>query len=548
MTEHKKAKITRTAAEKLAGAEKGHLGDQYEVTEWYSSGRYSVEQDENKKKQLLDNIVNQLGNKRPYFTHLDAVNFRGVCKLRNRIRFDPWLNVFVGINGSGKTTLLDGMVKMASWIVNGIRTGGTGKHIDTSDINNRPTSRTCEISSTLYLDDNTEFSIKLNKNKNNTEGTRSELASFRNLAAMYQYVNSVASETACLPLFSYYSVARSQEIKNEQQDSNELTTFNKLDAYNKCFDEYRSFKDFLDWLIIHDASSGSTQSSSVIRLNELKAVYENTLKIYNLLPEPIKNESDVGNSLKEELDTQAKEIKRLNSNLPFSDPEVVRVVKHAISCFLDIDNIRLDISTESVRLMLDKNGISIAAAALSQGEKALFSLVSDISRRLVLLNPNKGLDALKGNGVVFIDEIELHLHPRWQQQVIFKLRDVFPSLQFILTTHSPQVVTTVPHECIKILKGDIQGVLSITQPEFSLGAEAKQVLEEIFAVNSRPDEATQVKDLERYKQLVQEDKWDSEEAINLWRKVEKWGRNWDPVVRQLQMDVRLRKYRRDNDK
>lgn len=53
MTEHKKGKITRTAAEKLAGAEKGHLGDQYEVAEWYSSGRYSVEQNENKKNNYL---------------------------------------------------------------------------------------------------------------------------------------------------------------------------------------------------------------------------------------------------------------------------------------------------------------------------------------------------------------------------------------------------------------------------------------------------------------------------------------------------------------
>lgn len=548
MTENKKNKITRTASEKLAGSERGNLGDQYEVAEWYGSGRYSVEQNENKKKQLLANIVNQLGNRKPYFSNFEVINFRGIRKLRSRIKLDPNLNVFVGVNGSGKTTILDGMVKMASWIVNGIRTGGAGKHIEISEINNHPTSRTCEISSTLYLDDNTDFCIKLNKSKNSVENQRSELAAFRNLALMYQYVDSVATETTCLPLFAYYSVSRSQEIKNEQYDSSELTTFTKLDAYNKCFDEYRSFKDFIDWLVIHDASTGSKKNDDLILLNEHKAVYDNTLKIYELLPESLKNESELSNKLKKELDTQAREIQRLNSKVINSDPESVRIVKHAISCFLDIDNIRLDVSSESVRLMLDKNGISISASALSQGEKALFSLVSDISRRLVLLNPQKGVDALKGYGVVFVDEIELHLHPKWQQQVVFKLRDVFPGLQLILTTHSPQVVTTVPPECIKILKTDASGILSVTEPEFSLGAEAKQVLEEIFAVNSRPDEATQVKNLERYKELVQEDKWDTEEAITLWRDVEKWGRNWDPIIRQLQMDVRLRKYRRDNNK
>ncbi|HGM5491250.1 TPA: retron Ec78 anti-phage system effector ATPase PtuA [Serratia fonticola] len=544
MANNKFFKITRTAAEKLTGAEKGHLGDQFEVSEWYSTGRYSVDKDEEKSQRLLKNVEENLCSKRPYFTNLDIANFKGIRKFRNRIRLDPHLNVFVGINGSGKTTILEALVRVSSWIVNGIRTQGQGKHIDLIEINNSSDVRECAISATLSLDDESDFSIKLYKNLNSNSRTRSELTAFRNLSAMYQYVNSENSEASPLPIFAYYSVGRSQEIKKEEYDKAELTTFNKLDGYHKSFDESGNFKDLTDWLIIHNAESSSEINSSIIRFNELQAVHENTKRMFSLLSDDLKDESDIGRSLTSDLKEQKEEIIELENKLKNSDTEVVRIVKYAISCFLDISNIRLEITSESVRIMLDKNGISIPATALSQGEKALFSLISDISRRMVLLNPNKGKDALKGNGVIFIDELELHLHPKWQQQVIFKLKDVFPNIQFILTTHSPQVLTTVPHYCIKVLEGDTQGTISITEPDFSLGAESNLLLEEIFLVSSRPEDAEEVRILERYKELVRNDKWDSEEAMQLLPEIEKWGRNYDPVVRQLQMDVRLRQYRR----
>ncbi|HCD6084171.1 TPA: AAA family ATPase, partial [Enterobacter asburiae] len=194
--------------------------------------------------------------------------------------------------------------------------------------------------------------------------------------------------------------------------------------------------------------------------------------------------------------------------------------------------------------LLDKKGITISATDLSQGEKALFSLVSDISRRLILLNPGKGIDALKGHGVVIIDEIDLHLHPKWQQEIIGQLQDTFPNIQFIITTHSPQVLSTAPSHCIKILRNDENGLLKIDEAEFSLGSESDMILEDIFLVKSRPENVEQVQMLNRYKELVINEMWDTEEAEVLKIELEKWAGKHDPIMKQLQMDVRLREFRR----
>jgi predicted ATP-binding protein involved in virulence len=69
-------------------------------------------------------------------------------------------------------------------------------------------------------------------------------------------------------------------------------------------------------------------------------------------------------------------------------------------------------------------------------------MITDLSRRLVLANP-KMQNPLEGEGVVLIDELELHLHPKWQREVVEKLRRTFPKIQFICTTHSPFIIQSL---------------------------------------------------------------------------------------------------------
>ena len=91
-------------------------------------------------------------------------------------------------------------------------------------------------------------------------------------------------------------------------------------------------------------------------------------------------------------------------------------------------------------MILEKDGEELDVNQLSQGEKSLLALVGDIARRLALLNPSLD-NPLEGEGVVMIDEVDLHLHPKWQHDLIDKLVATFPNVQFILTTHSPHVIS-----------------------------------------------------------------------------------------------------------
>lgn len=89
---------------------------------------------------------------------------------------------------------------------------------------------------------------------------------------------------------------------------------------------------------------------------------------------------------------------------------------------------------------------------LSDGFHVFMALVGDIARRAVILNSQDGAEApLLVEGVVLVDEIDLHLHPRWQRVVLGGLRKAFPKLQFIVTTHSPQVLSSIENRQVRRL-------------------------------------------------------------------------------------------------
>lgn len=114
-----------------------------------------------------------------------------------------------------------------------------------------------------------------------------------------------------------------------------------------------------------------------------------------------------------------------------------RAVREFLPGFGDV-RVELD----PLRLLVSKQGQALDLTQMSDGERSLLAMMIDLCRRLVLANPELD-DPLQGAGVVLIDEIELHLHPQWQREIVEKLRRTFPRIQFILTTHSPFVVQTL---------------------------------------------------------------------------------------------------------
>ena len=116
----------------------------------------------------------------------------------------------------------------------------------------------------------------------------------------------------------------------------------------------------------------------------------------------------------------------------------IAAISHALTTFLGgFENLRVE--EEPLRLVVDKEGVGLDVSQLSDGERSFLAMICDLGRRLTLANPLLG-NPLHGTGVVLIDELELHLHPKWQREMTEKLRKTFPNIQFIATTHSPFVI------------------------------------------------------------------------------------------------------------
>lgn len=170
---------------------------------------------------------------------------------------------------------------------------------------------------------------------------------------------------------------------------------------------------------------------------------------------------------------------------------------------------QLRIERRQQRMAIQKQGETLDVTQLSSGEKALLTLVGDLARRLSLLNPDLDEPRL-GNGVVLIDEVDLHLHPRWQRTIIANLERTFPNCQFIVTTHSPQVLSEVKPESIYLLehKG---GETVAERPGASFGLDSNRILEDLMGVDERP---RRIKDrLHELFRLIDEGKLEEARAV-----------------------------------
>jgi predicted ATP-binding protein involved in virulence len=258
-----------------------------------------------------------------------------------------------------------------------------------------------------------------------------------------------------LPVISYYKTNR--ELK-----STDLETFKNVKgrtfAYLKAINAgVNDFSDFIEWL---------------------------------------RFEEDIENQQKIE-----------NRDFNWESPRL-KTIRRGISAFLsnmEVDftglkvqrlvNGEMDFSKPSQRseLYIQKAGQELKLTQLSSGERSLILLVADIARRTAILNPQMD-DPLQSEGVVLIDEIELHLHPRWQRAVIPALQATFPNIQFIIATHSPQVLSQVENGAVfEIDNFEIH-------PRDTYGRDNNWLLHVIMEDNERPKEIQD--QLEHYFSLI----------------------------------------------
>ena len=176
---------------------------------------------------------------------------------------------------------------------------------------------------------------------------------------------------------------------------------------------------------------------------------------------------------------------------------------------------------------------------LSGGYRIVLALAADLARRMAQGNPHLD-DPLQSEAIVLIDEVDLHLHPSWQQRVLPDLTRTFPNSQFIVSTHSPQVLTTVKAEHIVELYRAGDNIVAEGASAPTYGAPAGDLLAAVMRVNERPPNNGFVTILGDYMELVRSGKGESEPALKLRRKLDDLSPQ-DPGLDRADLEMRRQK-------
>ena len=320
------------------------------------------------------------------------------------------VTVFIGNNGSGKTSLLKSATTALTWFVARLKhEKSNGTPIPEQVISNGANSALIEVivKATDIQNHDLTYNWRITKSRTarKAEFTTS-LIELNQLTDYYKH-RLAEDETTSLPLIAFYPVERS--VIDIPLKIREKHQFLQIDGYDNALNNAVDFRRFFEWFREREDVENERIKDIILFLKQ-----DHTDELFS------------------------KKIEEYNSD-SFKDIQL-EAVRQAIYAFMpDFKNLQV---TRKPRLamVIDKNGKQLNVSQLSQGEKSLMALVGDIARRLAMMNPKLD-NPLHGQGIVLIDEIDMHLHPQWQRTIIHRLQTTFPNCQFILTTHSPLVIS-----------------------------------------------------------------------------------------------------------
>ncbi len=439
------------------------------------------------------------------------------CFRRLEVDFDENLTVLVGRNGGGKTAILDGVAIALAPFVGAFDEGQT-RGFDGSDIRQfqprqtisnemeySPDGVTVTASGAFpyNFDPENDSGETIEWTRRRAKPTRSsttikEAKNLVNLGRVAQRRVRTAGNSTNLPIFAYYGTGRLwQTIKLTNK---KLQRTSRTIGYSDCLNPASDYKMMSNWF----------RYWSIGHLSEISKMSDETFH---------------------------------RGTTEFS--EMMKSVSSAVDICLrpaGWRNFSYSLALEELVCYHDEHG-RLPVSYLSDGVRNMIGLVADIAFRTTKLNPHLGSNASKQtSGVVLIDEVDMHLHPSWQHEVLISLREAFPQIQFIVTTHSPQVVSAVEGKNIRILdEGEV-----FSAPIGTEGARAGRLLKDVFDLpDDRPQNTKAGKELKRYLDLVDEGKWDSDEAVVLREALDARYRGSEPDL--IDADIRISNERWERD-
>lgn len=394
-------------------------------------------------------------------------NFRGFEDFHAEL--NPDLTVFIGNNGSGKSTVLDAISISIGTFFSGLD-GVPGTGINKEDV----TCKSFDMGTVIDLQHQypsvitakgevggevMEWSRSLNGASGRT--TTIDAKSIISAAEGYQARIREGDTSLILPIISYYGTGRLWAQKKEKRSSEQLVQFSRLSGYIDCLAAESNEKLMLKWFEKMTIQQAQRQQPSP----ELNAVEQAVSRCF------------AGITGSEQVVTQ-----------------------------FNLDTHSLDI------LYTDAEGwkLRVPMKNLSDGYKNTIGMIADIAYRMAILNPQ-----LLGNvltetpGIVLIDEVDLHLHPVWQQRIIRDLQTLFPKVQFIVSTHAPSVISSVKRENMLVLDADGQ---PYTLPVEVYGKDANSILTAVMDAHHRPAEVQAMFD--RFYLTVERDFSQAEAILN----------------------------------
>lgn len=412
-------------------------------------------------------------------------NYRAIKSLD--LEFNSSLTVFHGDNAHGKTSLLSaiavglGAVPLLLPDVSGISFKKRDRRTDASGVRIR-----------LTTNEGISWERTYGIPRSTSRIRRSGIETVKNpLRELKKWLENHAMKSLArpldLPVMAFYDTERA--VSNLRRTrSRSKRDFSRFSALSGALSARTDFRELFEWFYIKENEELREQRDRRnldFRLKELSVVR-------NAISSMVKS---------------------------VSDPHVeLRPLQFVVSE-------RLDDGT------IDKRTLD----QLSGGYKAVLALAADLAWRMAQANPHKH-NPLESEAVVLIDEIELHLHPAWQQTILDDLTRTFPSAQFIVTTHSPQVLTTVRPEQVVRLQREDKGIVAEYVSTATFGAESGDVLFAVMGVDERPKSNNFVEMLSDYKNLIEIGMGGSNEAMALREKLEATSPR-DPALLQADIEI-----------
>ncbi len=377
-------------------------------------------------------------------------NFRGFKDVT--IDFPSNLAVFIGVNGSGKSSIIDCLDNLLFELISQLlrvtrntkNFGAWGMNgFGENDISNGSQETINELTISY-----SEFSQAFSKDIK--------------LLYYFAYPSSSEEPQKDFQRSNFDDVGNFKLFINSQINNNP----NKSIPIVVCYSTKRAITNYR-------LSGSDPLSPNVAKLSQVNCYTDatNQYKIdFHTFFAWFKHNEDLEQELK------------LDGDLNYQDYQL-NFVRQAILSILP-DYTDLKVKRSRMQIVLKKQDHELVLNQLSDGEKNLLVMVADIARRLAIANPDPTKNALKGEGIILIDEIELHLHPQWQRDIIPRLTSTFPNCQFIVTTHSPQVLSNVKKENVFIVE-DFQ---VYPADAYTFGRDSNSILSELMGVSERPIE------------------------------------------------------------